>query len=141
MLIDANLLLYSVHAQADQHERAATWLSEALNGAVRVGLPWQSLSAFLRISTHSRVFEQPLDTKTAWQCVVDWLDAPASWVPEPGREYPRIFGGLLVKHAAQGNLVPDVALAALAIEHGVELASTDGDFARFSELRWINPLG
>jgi predicted nucleic acid-binding protein len=37
-------------------------------------------------------------------------------------------------------LVPDAQLAALAIEHGVPVVSADGDFARFAELRWINPL-
>lgn len=141
MLLDANLLLYAVHERAEQHERAATWLTETLNGAVRVGFPWQSINAFLRISTHPRAFERPLDIATAWERVTDWLAAPVSWLPQPGPGYPRILHELLVTRHVGGNLVPDAALAALAIEHGVTLVSADTDFARFRELRWENPLG
>ncbi len=140
MLLDANLLLYAVHERAEQHRTAATWLAEQLNGARRVGFPWQSINAFLRISTHPRAFQRPLDPGTAWERVTDWFAAPVAWLPQPGPEYQRIFGELLQTYQARGNLIPDTALAALAIEHGVTLASTDTDFARFRELRWENPL-
>jgi hypothetical protein len=140
MLLDANLLLYAVHEQAEQHEPASAWITEKLNGAVRVGFPWQSITAFLRISTHPRAFPRPLDPRTAWERVTDWLAAPAAWLPQPGPEYQRIYGELIHTHQVRGNLIPDAALAALAIEHGVTLASTDTDFARFRELRWENPL-
>ena len=135
------MLLYAVHERAEQHEQAAAWVTEQLNGARRVGLPWQSLNAFLRIATHPRAFERPLDPATAWECVSDWLDAPVSWIPQPGGEYRRILGELVAQYGGRGNLAPDAALAALAIEHGVPLVSTDTDFARFRELRWVNPLG
>lgn len=141
MLVDANLLLYAVHRGADQHERAAAWLTEQLNGPRRVGLPWQSLTAFLRISTHPRAFQRPLSPKTAWERVSDWLGAPVAWIPEPGPEFRRILGELMTNHEVQGNLVPDAALAALAIEHGVTLCSADTDFARFHDLDWRNPVG
>lgn len=140
MLLDANLLLYAVHQRAEQHERAAAWLTEQLNGHRRVGFPWQSINAFLRISTHPRAFERPLDAATAWGRVTDWLAAPVAWLPEPGREYRRVLGDLVGTYDVRGNLVPDAALAALAIENGVTLISTDTDFARFRELRWENPL-
>jgi toxin-antitoxin system PIN domain toxin len=140
MLLDANLLLYAVHRRAEQHERAAAWLTEQLNGARRVGFPWQSINAFLRISTHPRAFQRPLEPAVAWERVADWLAAPVAWLPQPGPEYERIFGELIREYALRGNLIPDAALAALAIEHGVPLASTDTDFARFRELRWENPL-
>jgi toxin-antitoxin system PIN domain toxin len=140
MLLDANLLLYAVHERAEQHEPVATWLTEQLNGASRVGFPWQSINAFLRISTHPRAFQRPLDPGTAWERVTDWLAAPVAWLPQPGPEYQRLFGELIQTHQVRGNLVPDAALAALAIEHGVTLASTDTDFARFRGLRWENPL-
>jgi hypothetical protein len=140
MLLDANILLYAVHQRAEQHERAASWLTEQLNGASRVGFPWQSISAFLRVATHPRAFERPLEPATAWQRVTDWLAAPVAWLPQPGTQYRRIFGELIGMHGVRGNVIPDVALAALAIEHGVMLASTDTDFARFRGLRWQNPL-
>jgi toxin-antitoxin system PIN domain toxin len=140
MLLDANLLLYAIHERAEQHKRAADWLTEQLNGSSRVGFPWQSINAFLRISTHPRAFQRPLDPGTAWARVTDWLAAPVAWLPQPGPEYPRILGGLIDAHHVRGNLIPDATLAALAIEHGVTLASTDTDFARFRGLRWEDPL-
>ncbi len=140
MLLDANLLLYAVHERAEQHERAVEWLTEKLNGAVRVGFPWQSITAFLRIATHPRAFERPLDHSTAWELVTDWLAAPVAWVAQPGPSYQRILGELIQTYGVRGNLVPDAALAALAIEHGLTLCSTDTDFARFGPLRWENPL-
>jgi uncharacterized protein len=140
MLLDANLLLYAVHERAERHEAAARWLTEQLNGSRRVGLPWQTLAAFLRIATHPRAFERPLAPATAWQRVRDWLAAAVAWIPEPGPEYDRILGALITTYEVGGNVIPDATLAALAIEHGVPLYSTDTDFARFRELRWENPI-
>lgn len=140
MLLDANLLLYAVNKGATQHRAAADWLTEQLNGPRRVGLPWQSLGAFHRIATHPRAFRRPLSSATAWERVTDWLAAPVAWIPEPGPGHARILGELIVEHDVRGNLVPDATLAALAIEHGLTLCSTDTDFARFDGLRWENPL-
>lgn len=140
MLLDPNLLLYAIHNRAEQHEQAAEWLTEQLNGPRRVGLPWQSLSAFLRIATHPRAFRRPLRPATAWERVTEWLGAPVAWSPQPDPEHRRILGELVGTYDVRGNLVPDAALAALAIEHGVTLISTDTDSARFRELRWENPL-
>jgi uncharacterized protein len=140
MLLDANLLLYAVHKRAPQHRRAAEWLTGQLNGPKRVGLPWQSLGAFLRISTHPRAFEHPLAPASAWELVTDWLAAPVAWIPQPGPEYARILGELVTTYETRGNLATDAQLAALAIEHGVPVCSNDTDFARFKELHWIDPL-
>jgi len=141
MLIDANILLYAVDERSTHHRRAKAWLTEQLNGPRRVGLPWQSLAAFLRIATHPRAFEHPLDPPTAWQLVTNWVEAPAAWVPEPGPDYARLLGALVVGHEVRGNLVPDAVLAAIALEHGIPVCSADTDFARFTEIQWINPLG
>ncbi len=140
MLLDANLLLYAVHERAAEHEAAVAWLTAQLNGPRRVGLPWQSLGAFLRISTHPRAFSRPLDPAIAWERILDWLAAPAAWIPAPGPDHARLLGELVNRHAVRGNLVPDAQLAALALEHGLSVCSTDTDFARFTEVRWNNPL-
>ena len=140
MLIDANLLLYAVHERAERHATAADWLAEQLNGPRRVGLPWQSLGAFLRIATHPRAFERPLPASVAWARVTDWLSAPVAWIPEPGPEHARILGQIIAAHDVRGNFIPDAFLAALAVEHGLTVYSTDTDFARFDEVRWENPL-
>ncbi len=141
MILDANILLYARNSADPNHAPAREWLEAALNGDVRVGLPWWTLGAFLRIATNPRVFHDPLPPAVAWQQIEDWLDAPRAWVPEPTGRYGRILGRLVRDHQVQGPLVTDAQLAALAIDHGVTMVSTDADFARFGGLHWLNPLG
>lgn len=140
MLVDANILLFAVNRASADHEAAASWLTQQLNGPRRVGLPWQSLLAFLRISTHPRAFERPLRSDDAWARVQDWLGAPSSWIPGPLEGHAEILGSLVRTHQLRGNLVPDAELAALAIEHGLTVCSADTDFARFREITWFDPL-
>jgi toxin-antitoxin system PIN domain toxin len=140
MLLDANLLLYAVHERAKQHEAAREWLTQQLNGRRRVGFPWQSIGAFLRISTHPRAFDRPLAASVAWDRVNDWFATPVAWIPQAGPAYRELLGELISRYDVRVNLIPDAALAALAIEHGITLISSDTDFARFKELRWEDPL-
>ena len=140
MLVDANILLYAVDAASPWHGRASSWLSEALNGPRRVGLPWLSLAAFVRISTHPRASEHPLAAEVAWSHVTDWLAAGPAWIPGPTERHADVLGGLILRYHLAGNLVPDAEVAALALEHGLTVCSADTDFARFTEVRWENPL-
>jgi uncharacterized protein len=140
VLLDANLLLYAVNSKSAQHETAVKWLTEQLNGPRRVGLPWQSLGAFLRISTHPRAFARPLAPAVAWELITGWLAAPAAWIPTPGPSHAQLLGELVVRYELRGNLIPDAQLAALALEHGLSVCSADTDFARFKEIRWHNPV-
>jgi uncharacterized protein len=140
ILVDANLLIYAVNASAPQHNAARLWLDERLNGPARVGLPWASLVAFLRLITNPRIFQHPLSMADAWDQASAWLSNGAAWIPAPSERHAAILAGLLTAPSMHSNLVPDAHLAALAIEHGLELNSTDGDFARFANLRWRNPL-
>lgn len=140
MLLDANILLYARNADDPHHDRARTWLVDALNGPTRVGFPWQTVTAFLRIATNPRAFTAPLEPDVAWQQIEDWLAAPRVWVPQPTTAYAGVLGRLVRSHQIRGSLVTDAALVALAIDHGVAVVSTDANFARFSDVRWINPL-
>lgn len=140
MLIDANILLFAVDSRSPAHARAAAWLARALNSESRVGLPWESLTAFVRIATHPRASDHPLAPHAAWGFVSDWLGALTTWIPLPTEGHADVLGRLIEKYRLAGNLVPDGHLAALAIEHGLEVCSTDSDFARFSEIRWRDPL-
>jgi uncharacterized protein len=140
MLLDVNLLLYAANQRSPFHAASVDWLTEQLNGPRRIGLPWQSLAGFLRIATHPRAFERPLNAALAWEMVSDWLVAPATWIAQPGPEYPALLGELIVRYDVRGNLMPDAQLAALALEHGLTICSADTDFARFTEVAWENPL-
>ncbi|TAK35492.1 MAG: PIN domain-containing protein [Chloroflexota bacterium] len=140
ILVDANLLIYAHVASLPQHERARDWLDEQLNGATPVGLPWESVLAFLRLVTNPRVFEQAEPVASAWSQVWAWLGCETAWIPQAGERHAEILGEFLALPGIQANLVPDAHLAALALEHGLTVCSTDGDFARFPRLRWTNPL-
>ncbi len=140
MIVDANLLLYARNSSDPRHARASAFLEQALNGPRRVGLPWQSLTAFLRIATHPRVFSAPLSAGAAGDQVEQWLAAPAAWVPVPGDGHAELLLGLVRQLRLVGPLVSDAHLAALALEHGTGIWSTDTDFARFAGLTWEDPL-
>jgi toxin-antitoxin system PIN domain toxin len=140
VLVDANVLLYSLDENSPFHVRTRDWMVSALNGPQRVGIPWMSLWAFIRIVTNPRALAQPLMPSAAWDYVQAWLDAPATWIPAPGRGHREILGSLLVQHDLRAGRVTDAALAAICIEHGLTMISADSDFARFPQIDWINPV-
>ncbi len=111
-----------------------------MNGRTRLGLPWSSLLAFLRLVTSARIFARPEPVGSAWQQVEEWLDCESVWIPEPSDRYREILAELIGQVSPTGNLIPDTHLAALAMDHGCSIASTDGDFGRFPGLRWENPI-
>jgi toxin-antitoxin system PIN domain toxin len=141
ILVDANLLLYAVIADYPQHTAAHAWLDGRLNDHPRVALPWPSTLAFLRIATNPRLFARPFAMEDAWRIVTRWLDLDNVWIPNATDRHRAVLGAFLGGPAASAKLVSDAHLAALAVEHGLVLCSTDGDFARFPGLRWENPLG
>lgn len=140
ILIDANLLLYAKVKDYPHHQQARQWLEDQLNSGKQVGLPWPTLLAFIRIGTNPKAFNCPLSIRAAWSQVKEWLAIRTVWVPLPTDRHAAILGDLLHDTEALANLVPDAHLAALAIEHELTLQSTDGDFARFPQLHWQNPL-
>jgi uncharacterized protein len=140
ILVDVNLLVYAHVKTYPQHTAAREWLDNQLNGSRPVGLPWIILIGFLRITTNPRSAARPVTMAGAWQQVTDWCRCDPVWHPAPTERHAELLGSLLAQPGVHGNLVTDAHLAALAIEHGLTLCSTDGDFARFRDLRWINPI-
>jgi hypothetical protein len=140
ILLDANILIYAHESSFPQHAEARHWLDAQLNGFAPVGIPWVSLIAFLRVVTNPRIFRDPEKMADAWSQVGVWLSADAVRIPQPTEKHAAVLSELIALPGIHGNLVHDSHLAALAIEHGLTLCSTDGDFARFPGLRWINPL-
>jgi uncharacterized protein len=140
ILVDTNLLIYASFRVLPQYRAARQWLDAQLTGPARLGVPWQSLLGFLRIATNPRVFSKPASMEGAWDQVITWLGCDVVWVPQPTERHPELLGRFLALPGVRANLVHDAHLAALAIEHGLIMCSTDGDFARFPGLRWQNPL-
>jgi toxin-antitoxin system PIN domain toxin len=138
-LVDANVLLYAINSAALQHATAKAWLDDALSGDARLGLPWLSLLAFLRIATHASVFPRPLSAVQALEVVDLWCRAPNVVHPEPSRGFAATFARTMRSGSAPGNLVNDAYLAALAIEHDAAVATFDRDFARFPNVEVVVP--
>jgi uncharacterized protein len=140
ILVDANILLYAEDSLQSRHQQARAWWDGQLSGTGVVCLCWTVLSAFIRIGTNPRVFEHPLSLEQALARVQSWLDQPCTRIVRPTERHWTVFKQVLTDGQAVANIVTDAHLAALAIEHGCELASTDSDFARFPKLKWRNPL-
>ena len=140
ILVDVNLLVYAWDRGSPLHETAVRWLDGRLSESARVGLPWECLLGFMRVVTNPRIYERPAPVNVAWEQVENWLSARNAWIPLPGNRHQEILGRLLIRLGGGSKLIPDAHLAALAIEYGLDLCSTDGDFARFDGLRWVNPL-
>lgn len=139
-LVDANLLLYAVNADAPLHKEARHWLEEALSGAEIIGFSWNVLLGFLRLTTRPGLFRNPLSPNTAFDLVQSWLECPTVVIVNPAPTHFTTLKRLLAPLGVAGNLTSDAHLAALAIENGAELCSCDADFARFTGLNWRNPL-
>ncbi len=140
ILVDANILLYAQDASSASHERARRWWDDQLSSADPVCLCWEVLLAFIRISTNRRVFIRPLSMRESVHRVTSWLEQPNVVVVRPSERHWQVLQQLLQVGQAVGNLAMDAHLAAIAIEHGCTLCSSDSDFSRFKGLKWINPL-
>ncbi|MFN0168527.1 MAG: type II toxin-antitoxin system VapC family toxin [Bryobacteraceae bacterium] len=140
ILLDANLLIYAVNADAPLHRKAKSWLEAALSGQETVGFPWNVLLAFVRLTTRPGLFRDPLPVDTAFDLVASWLDQTYATIVHPGPRHLTILRELLLPLGTGGNLTSDAHLAALAIEQRAVLCSSDSDFARFKGLKWHNPL-
>lgn len=140
-LTDVNLLLYAIDSTAPRHEAARRWLEEQLSGTETFAFAWTVLLAFIRLSTSVRVFTEPLQSADAFDLVEEWLDQPCATVVDPTERHTAVLRDLLAPLGTAGNLTTDAHLAALSIEHGAELCSSDADFARFAGVRWVDPFG
>ena len=141
ILVDANLLIYAIDADSPHHAKARPWLEELLSGTTVVGLAWIVILAFIRITTRAGILRKPLSPERAMEFVDAWLNQPYVTAVGPGDHHWPVLRNLLQTTGAAGNLVADAHLAAMAIEHGAAIYSTDHDFRRFPGVEHINPLG
>jgi hypothetical protein len=139
-LVDANLLLYASNQDAPTHAEARRWLESALSDDEPLGFAWLVLLAFLRLTTKHGLLPRPLSVAEAWEAIDAWLSRPAAIIVQPTVRHAQVLKELTLALGTGGNVTTDAHLAALAIEHGAEINSRDGDFARFAGVRWRDPL-
>jgi toxin-antitoxin system PIN domain toxin len=141
ILLDANVLIYAIDEDSPHHARARAWLEQTLSSDAWVGLPWIVILAFVRVTTRSGIMRNPLTPEQALDYVDSWLQQPFVAAIGPGERHWPILSNLLRASGTAGNLTSDAHLAALAIEHGCQIASADSDFKRFAGVSPWNPLG
>ena len=140
IVLDVNLLLYASDPSSSFHRAAKQWVESVMNGSEWIGLPWQTIHAFLRISTNPRLTHGGASVEAAAGAVSRWLELPNVRLLVPGERHWGLLQRMLLEGQARGPLTTDAQLAALTLEYGGVLYTTDRDFARFPGLRWVNPL-
>jgi toxin-antitoxin system PIN domain toxin len=140
IIVDVNLLLYAVNRDAPLHGRAKAWWERVLGEDEEIGLAWNVILAFLRLTTRPGLFRNPIHPERAFKVVSSWLTQPAVAIVHPGPRHLELLRKLILPLGTAGNLTSDAHLAAMAIEHGALLCSCDADFARFPGLEWKDPL-
>jgi hypothetical protein len=140
LLPDSNILVYAFRADCPEHQRARAWLEQALDGPGPLALCSAAVVGFVRVVTHPRVFRPPSETSAALSFVEALWSSSVTHAVEPGPSHREIFAELCSLTRASGNDIPDVHLAAVAVESGSELISHDQAFGRFRGLRWSDPI-
>ena len=140
IVLDANFLIYAYSSVSSQHDKARAWLEDILSDSAPVGLPWQTVSAFLRITTNPKLPGERFSMAEGVSIVSQWIEQPNVRLLAPGEHHWSLFQQMLIEGQVRGALASDAQLAALTIEYGGVLHTTDRDFARFPGLRWLNPL-
>jgi toxin-antitoxin system PIN domain toxin len=141
-LVDTNLLVYATFVDAPDHERARHWLEARMSQRDEtVAFCWPVVYSFLRLVTSARVFgPHAVTIRQGWPIITGYLRQPAARLVLAGAGHAAIAAELAETPGLRSDDVPDVEIAALAIEHGLVLATHDHGFRRFSRLRMIDPL-
>jgi hypothetical protein len=140
ILPDTNLLLYATDAASPFHKKARSWWEGCLTARTTVGFARPAIFAFIRLSTHPAVFERPLAVEEAFAHLENWeAFAVVEWL-EPDADHAKRVKRLLMEAGTGGNLVSDAQLAAYALQYDATVFSADLDFARFSGVKWKNPV-
>jgi len=141
LLPDVNVLIYAHRTDSSvDHPAIAGWLTELATGYEPFALSSLALVGLVRIVTNPRVFRRPSTHDEVFAFIAELVARPNARVVHPGPRHLEIFEELCRSSGASGKLVADAHHAAVAVEHGCTLATTDADFDRFPTLRWQHPL-
>ena len=141
LLPDVNVLIYAHRTDScDEHPAYAEWLTALATGHEPFALSSLCLAGVVRIVTNPRIFRRPSTLDEVFGFIGALVERNNAHVVHPGPRHMEIFEALCRKSKAKSKLVADAQHAAVAIEHGCTMVSTDSDFDRFSGLRWQHPL-
>ncbi len=141
LLPDVNVLIYAhIEDSIPEHAEYAAWVTRLATGPEPFALSVLVLSGFVRVVTNPRVFDPPSDLDQSFAFIFELTERPTARIVGPGPDHLRIFETLCRESGAAGKLVADAQHAAVAVEHGCTIVSTDSDFGRFPRLRWQHPL-
>lgn len=142
VILDSNILIYAHIEGSAQHPKVKAWLSRSLSdGSEAIGIPWPVATAFLRISTNRRIFEEPFDTKFAMSCLDDLFGHHLVRAVGPTADHWEHYSRIITEMNLAGDILMDAHIAAIAVEHKATVATTDKDFRRFSDyVKIIDPL-
>lgn len=140
ILPDVNILIYAYYVLAPEHHKAKRWFETTISSRNEFCLSWHTIMGFVRISTTQRIFKKPFSSIEALRIIEKWIEEPNVRILTPGLGHFNILKRIVTESRTNGAMLMDAHLAALAIEHGAILATTDRDFRRFDGLKMMNPL-
>lgn len=140
ILPDVNILIYAYDQSSQWNSPAKRWWEDQMNGSQMIGLSWVTVLGFIRLLTNPRIYQNPYLPSEILEIVRSWLEQPHVKIIHPSDRHFGLLTDLLKSTGTAGNLTTDAHLAALAIDRGLILQTTDADFARFPGLKWKNPL-
>jgi toxin-antitoxin system PIN domain toxin len=117
--IDVNVLLYAADESSPFNAQAAELVRRLAQGPELLYLFWPVLIGYLRMSTHSAIFDRPLSNEVATQNVADLLDLPHARAVGESDAFWQSYGAATSGMVVTGNLVGDAHLVALILENGV----------------------
>ena len=141
ILPDVNVLVLAHRRDQDDHDRVRSWLEDEVNSDRPFALADLVVAGFVRVVTHPRIFNRPTKLDAALAFVDGLVEQPTCVPVSAGPKHWPILRRVLRAADARGNLVPDAHLAAISIELGATVATRDRGFARFADVRWLDPLG
>lgn len=139
--VDVNVLLYASDQASPRYDRALQFLQSRASDPELFCISWPTMMAYIRISTHPRIFSQPLSPEEALKNVESLIGLPRVRVLSEDEGFLAIYRQVTGKFPVRGNLVPDAHLAALLLQHGVtKIYTADSDFKKFEFLEVSNPF-
>lgn len=139
--LDVNILLYASDAASPLHARARQFLEDCAAGDEIVYLAWPTVMGYLRIATHAAIFEKPLSPEHAIRNIDGLLALPQVRALGEAEGFWAAFRRVAADIPARGNAVPDIHLATILRQHGIDrICTRDRDFRRFPFLKVVDPL-